>query len=121
METLSVILNFILGSGLIGTVIFYSSSRRKANAEAETAEINSQKERTSAERENIAFLSSQLQEAWSEVEKMQNIINEKREQIISMMRQTKQLEIELIEQNAIAKRASLLSCANAQCASRKQL
>lgn len=115
MEIISIILNFVLGSGIVGMLIFYSSKRRKAAAEATVAEIGSVREQHAIEREGIAFLSCQLQEAWSEVEKLQNIINTKRDQIIDLIRQTKQLEIDLIEQNASRRRAEITACARDNC------
>lgn len=34
METLSIILNFILASGLAGTILFFNAKKRKENAAA---------------------------------------------------------------------------------------
>ena len=39
METLSLILNFVLASGLVGTILFFRSKRRTASAEADSAEV----------------------------------------------------------------------------------
>ncbi|MEG2495537.1 MAG: hypothetical protein RSB32_07555 [Mucinivorans sp.] len=39
MEIVSPILNFILGSGIVGLLIFYRSKKRKAAAEAHGAEL----------------------------------------------------------------------------------
>ena len=36
METLSIILNFILASGLAGTILFFNAKKRKENAAADT-------------------------------------------------------------------------------------
>lgn len=40
MELISLILNFVLGSGIIGLLIFYRSKKRKASAEATGAELS---------------------------------------------------------------------------------
>lgn len=40
MELISLILNLVLTSGLIGTLVFYNSKRRKASAEAGGAELS---------------------------------------------------------------------------------
>ena len=37
MEILSIIINFILASGLVGTVLFFRSKKRKESAEADYA------------------------------------------------------------------------------------
>lgn len=39
METLSIILNFILASGLAGTILFFNAKKRKENAAADSAEL----------------------------------------------------------------------------------
>ena len=39
MEKLNIILNFVLASGLLGTLIFYRAKRRKENAAADSVEI----------------------------------------------------------------------------------
>ena len=39
MEILSIIINFILASGLVGTVLFFRSKKRKESAEADSAEL----------------------------------------------------------------------------------
>lgn len=39
-EILSIVFNFILASGLIGTFIFYRSKKRQADAEADESEAN---------------------------------------------------------------------------------
>ncbi len=115
MELVSLILNFILGSGLLGAMIFYAAKKRKATAEAATAENNARESEFSIQKENIEFLASQLGEAWKEVEKMQALINNKRDQIINLITQTKHLEIELIEARNATKKAEMNSCLNLEC------
>lgn len=41
-EYISLISNFIIGTGLLGTLLFYTSKKRKANAEANGEEVNTQ-------------------------------------------------------------------------------
>lgn len=118
MELLSLILNLALGGGVVGILIFYGSKRRKEAAEASSAEIESKTDEFALHKQSIEFLSSQLNEAWSEVEKLQNIINTKRDEILSLMRQTKELEIELIEQISLRRRAELNACARVECIER---
>lgn len=118
MELLSLILNFVLSSGLVGLLIFYTSKRRKAAAEASSAETEVKGQEFSIQKTNIEFLSSQLQEAWAEVEKMQQIINGKRDNILLLMTQTKQLEIELLEHKTARRRAEIYTCYKSECVQR---
>ncbi len=118
MELFSLILNFLLGSGVVGILIFYSSKRRTASAEASSAESGAKGQELSIQRQNIEFLSSQLQEAWSEVEKFQTLLNTKRDQIVRLIAQTKQLEIELIESHSELRRAELSICQRVECPQR---
>lgn len=101
IEIISLLLNLVLGSTLI---LFYSSNKRKQAAEASTAEIGVRQSEFDINRQQIEFLSHQLSEAYVEIDKMQDIINEKRCQIIELIRQAKQLEIDLITEENIRKR-----------------
>lgn len=118
MEILSIILNFVLGSGIVGIVIFYSSHRRKAAAEASSAEFVAQEQDFAIQKVNIEFLSSQLQEAWSEVEKMQEIINSKRGKVLSLMAHVNRLEIDFLEYSSARHRAEIISCTLYECEKR---
>lgn len=118
MELVSLVLNFILGSGLVGLLIFYTSKRRKEAAEASSAEIETRSDEFNLHRQSIEFLSSQLSEAWGEVEKLQTIINAKRDELVALMRQTKELEFDLIEQISLRRRAELAACARSECPER---
>lgn len=114
IELISLILNLILGSSLI---LFYSSNRRKQAAEAASAEIGVRQSEFEINRQQIEFLSHQLNEAYSEIDKMQDIINEKRNQIIELIRQTKSLEINLINKENMHKR---YACIHEGCSDREQ-
>lgn len=118
MELFSLILNFLLGSGVIGVAIFYSSKRRKAAAEASCAELGAKEQEFSLQKDNIEFLSSQLQESWAEIEKLQSTLNSQRDQIVELISKIKQLEIELIENHSLCRRAELSSCKRLECPDR---
>ncbi|MEG2761101.1 MAG: hypothetical protein RR921_07200 [Mucinivorans sp.] len=118
MELISLIINLLLGGGMVGMLLFYSSKRRKEAAVASSAEIGSKSDEFTLHRQSIEFLSAQLQEAWSEVEKLQNIINSKRDEILSLMRQTKELEIDLIEEISSRRRSELSACSRTECTQR---
>ncbi len=118
MEIISLVLNFLLSSGIVGVLIFYSSKKRKAAAEASSAELGAREQEFAIQRENIEFLSSQLQEAWSEVEKLQGLINTKRGNIIALITKTKQLEIDIIESQSAERRAEMAACHRVECMER---
>lgn len=105
IEIISIALNLILGSSLI---LFYSSNRRKQAAEASSAEIGVRRGEFDINRQQIEFLGHQLSQAYSEIDKMQEIINEKRSQIIELIRQTKQLEVSLINEACIRRQQACL-------------
>ncbi len=118
MEIVSIILNFLLGSGIAGMLIFHSSKRREAAAQASRAENGAREGEFGIQRENIEFLSARLSEAWGEVEKMQELLNCKRDEIVALIAQTKQLEIELICANAIRQKAEFKACHRSDCKER---
>lgn len=109
IELISIVLNLVLGSSLI---LFYSSNRRKQAAEASTAEVGARRGEFDINRQQIEFLSHQLNEAYAEIDKMQDIINEKRNEIIELIRITKRLEVELIN-------GERLRCLRSVCAERE--
>lgn len=118
MEWLSLLLNLLLGGGVVGVLLFYGSRRRKERAEATKVEISSRGDELEVHRQNIEFLSDQLHEAWGEVDKLQTMVNDKRDEILTLIRQTKELEIELIEQIALRRRTQLSVCLHQTCAER---
>ncbi|MFI3286973.1 MAG: hypothetical protein R3Y61_00690 [Rikenellaceae bacterium] len=118
MELISLILNLVLSSGTIGTIIFFTSQKRKANAEATSAEFSAKEQEFTIQKENIEFLSLRLQNSWAEVEKIQGLLNGSRNQIIELVAKTKKLEIELIESETKRKKAELLICQKGDCKER---
>ncbi len=118
MEIVSIILNFLLGSGIAGMLIFYSAKRREAAAQASSAENNARDGEFTIQRENIEFLSTRLSEAWAEVEKMQELLNCKRDEIITLIAQAERQEIELIEVHSARKKAELRTCFREECRAR---
>lgn len=119
MELISLILNFILATGLAGTLLFYRSKARKESAEADRAELENRQTEFSLQRESVQFLGAQLQEAYAEVDKLQDIINRKRDQIIDLIRQCKQLEIEQITTENQRKKAQMFACFDTECTARR--
>ncbi len=118
MEIVTLVLNFLLSGSTIGVVIFYNAKRRKASAEAASAEGEVREQEFSIQKENIEFLSQRLQEAWGEVQKLQDMLNEKRDEILTLISKTKKLEIQIIESSAQRKKAEINSCLKVDCKER---
>ena len=120
MEIVSLIFNFLLASGLFGTLIFYRAKRRKESAEAAGAEIVNMQAEFGIHRQSVEFLSQQLAEAYAEIDKMQGIINRNRDHILELIRQTKLLEIDLINEEGRRRQAEIIACRRTGCTQRKE-
>lgn len=77
METLSIILNFILGSGLIGTLLFFKPKRRKENASAKQTELENTEKVVAIQTKQIGRLDSRVQNLEEKVDKLEVIIEKK--------------------------------------------
>lgn len=117
-DIISLIINLLLGSGLIGTFIFYRSKRRVEAAQARSAELGVRRESAEFERSSVVFLQGQLSDAYVEIDKMQEIINAKREEIIELIRRTKDLEVALIEFESTATLDRKFVCFLTNCSTR---
>nr|DAZ61899.1 MAG TPA: shock protein B [Caudoviricetes sp.] len=77
METLSIILNFVLASGLAGTLLFFRSKRRKEKAEADSAEIDNTEKVVAMQSEHITRLDGRVEKLEEKVDKLEIIIEHK--------------------------------------------
>lgn len=77
MEHISVILNFILASGLLGTLIFFKSKKRKEAAEADSAEIKNTEQVVAIQSEQITRLDGRVEKLEAKVDKLEIIIENK--------------------------------------------
>ena len=77
METISIILNFILASGLLGTLIFFRSKKRKEAAEADSAEIKNTEQVVAIQSEQITRLDGRVEKLEAKVDKLEIIIEHK--------------------------------------------
>lgn len=77
METLSIILNFVLASGLLGTLIFFKSKKRKETAEADGAELENTDKVIAIQSEQITRLDGRVEKLEEKVDKLEIIIEEK--------------------------------------------
>lgn len=72
METLSLILNFVLASGLAGTILFFRSKRRKASAEADSAELENTEKIVAIQSEQITRLDGRVEKLEEKVDKLES-------------------------------------------------
>lgn len=70
IEIVSLCLNFILGSGLLGMMIFYRTKQRKEIAQAAMAENENKQVEFLIHKQSVDFLSKQLAEAYTELSKL---------------------------------------------------
>ena len=77
METVSIILNFLLSSGLLGTLIFFKSKKRKEAAEADGAELENTDKVIAIQSEQITRLDGRVEKLEEKVDKLEIIIEEK--------------------------------------------
>ncbi len=77
METLSIILNFVLASGLAGTLLFFRSKRRKENAAADSAELENTEKVVAIQSEQITRLDGRVEKLEEKVDKLEIIIEHK--------------------------------------------
>ena len=81
MEILSIIINFILASGLVGTVLFFRSKKRKESAEADSAELKNTEQIVSIQSEQISRLDGRVNKLEHKVGKLEIIIEHKDSEI----------------------------------------
>ncbi len=77
METLSIILNFLLASGLAGTILFFNAKKRKENAAADSAELANTEKVVAIQSEQITRLDGRVEKLEEKVDKLEIIIEHK--------------------------------------------
>lgn len=77
METVSIILNILLTSGFLGTLIFFRSKKRKEAAEADSAEIKNTEQVIAIQSEQITRLDGRVEKLETKVDKLEVIIEHK--------------------------------------------
>ncbi len=110
METLSLILNFLLASGLIGTLIFFKPKKRKELAEASSAELKNTEQIVSIQSEQISRLDGRVNKLEHKVGKLEIIIEHKDSEIDkgrNIIRQAYKCKIPPEECPVLCKRAEL--------------
>ena len=76
METLSIILNFLLASGLAGTILFLNSKKRKENAAADSAELENTEKVVAIQSEQITRLDGRVEKLEEKVDKLEIVIRQ---------------------------------------------
>ncbi len=110
METISLILNLLLTSGLIGTLIFFKSKKRKESAEADSAELKNTEQVVSIQSEQISRLDGRVNKLEHKVSKLEIIIEHKDSEIDkgrNIIRQAYKCKIPPEDCPVLCKRAEL--------------
>ena len=81
MEILSLILNFLLASGLAGTLIFFRYKRREAKAAAESADLENTDKIIQIQSAHIGRLDQRVEKLEEKVDKLEVIIEDKEVEI----------------------------------------
>lgn len=77
MELVSIILNFLLASGLAGTLVFFNSKRRRKRAAADSAELENTEKVVAIQSEQITRLDGRVEKLEEKVDKLEIIIEHK--------------------------------------------
>lgn len=101
MELFSLILNLVLGSGIVGTFIFYTSKRRKAEAEADGAEIHNEQTEVDRLEARLKIRDDKIDVLYVDYRKLQN-------DHIELLKRYHMLDIE--RQEAVIKRCDIRGC-----------
>jgi len=77
IQLISIILNFILASGLLGTILFFKPKKRKENAEAESSELKNTEQIVTLQSQQIKRLDGRVETLEKKVDKLSIIIENK--------------------------------------------
>lgn len=94
MEWANIIINAIIASGIIGTLVHYKSKNRKQVAEADKTETEADVAAFDSLEEKIAFLDNQLIDSFEQRERLQTLLNEERETNIKLRQEKADLKVE---------------------------
>ena len=111
IEFLKWLLAAALGTGWVGTCMFYRSKRKKAKVEANEEELK-------YDIAQIDHLKKQNKEAYETIEKLQEIINELRAKNIEDAKKINDLELKLIEAERRRNLAEYNQCVVDNCCDR---
>lgn len=111
VEILSLVLNALLGSGVVGMFLFYRAKRKKENVSASSMEFE-------ALVAQLRYLKEQIKENFADMDNMQNLLDKKRTLNIELSRKVGELELRLVEEQRLRKLAQYNVCTNETCIGR---
>ncbi len=111
IELLKWILTALLGTGWVGTFMFYRIKRKKALVEADKQELQ-------YDIDQIEHLKKQNKEAYDTIEKLQTIINDIRAKNIEDAKKITELELKVIEAERRRNLAEYNTCIVENCCDR---
>lgn|GEM_PF-1858268 len=77
IQIISLVLNFILASGLVGTILFFKPKKRKENAEAQSSELKNTEQIVNIQSQQIKQLDGRGETLEKKVDKLSIIIEHK--------------------------------------------
>lgn len=77
IQIISIVLNFILASGLVGTVLFFKPKKRKETAEATHSELKNTEQIVTIQSQQIKRLDGRVETLEKKVDKLSIIIENK--------------------------------------------
>lgn len=119
-EIIRMALDVIVGSGVVGLLLFYRSKQRKESAAAVTAEAQAASAELDANKAQIEHLSRQLVESFAENVKVQELVGKERSKIVELMRQLGEIEMKLLDEERRRKQAERNACLDEGCLERKR-
>lgn len=110
----------VLG-GVMGTLLFYKLHRRRELAQTQALEIETELSTLTAYQKQIDFMNRQLETAFQQLGRLQQIINENRDRIIELLDEVNSLKIMLKEESEHRQSAEQNACVLENCPNRINL
>ena len=105
-------------SGVLGTLLFYRMHRRRELARTQAVEIETEMSSLTAYQKQIDFMNRQLETAFQQLSRLQQIINENRDRIIELLDEVNSLKIMLKEESERRQSAEQSACVLENCPNR---
>lgn len=105
-------------SGVLATLLFYRLRQRRELAQTQAVEIETEMSSLTAYQKQIDFMNRQLETAFQQLSRLQQIINENRDRIIELLDEVNSLKIMLKEESELRQTAEQNSCVLENCPNR---
>lgn len=112
------VIDLLMGSGIVGMLLFYRLKQRRESAATLTAEAKAAEAELDVNKAQIEHLSRQLIDSLADNAKVQDIVSKQRDRIVQLMRQLGELELKLMEEERRRKQAERRVCFADNCAER---